>query len=241
MSHKISESLFTYILHLREIGHFQELTHFPKQQKKRLLLGIKLFLPLMGVMGEFMTFNPVYGQTLNPPVAQVVQSPSVRELPANGTVNRNDFSTNKQLKTDSTTLYQQALNRMDLQDYRGAITDFNQVLKIENNNPYAYLSRGIGYFLLNEYQAAKVDFDKALAIIPNIAYAHCFRGMTRYLLEDKEGALTDLQRASILFEQQGKIETVQKANEAIKKIQEELNSQYKKQLFIVMHLHRKTV
>ncbi|MBW4555334.1 MAG: tetratricopeptide repeat protein [Trichormus sp. ATA11-4-KO1] len=186
-------------------------------------------------------FNPVYGQTPNLPVAQVVQSPSVRELSANGTVNRNDFSTNKQLKTDPAILYQRALNRMDLQDYRGAITDFNQVLKMESNNPYVYIGRGLGYFSLNEYQAAKADFDKALSIIPNIAYAHYFRGLTRYLLEDKEGAIADLQKASILFEQQGKIETVQKANEAIEKIQEELNSQYRKQLLFVMHLHRKMI
>ncbi|MBD2771954.1 tetratricopeptide repeat protein [Iningainema tapete] len=121
---------------------------------------------------------------------------------------------------DTNTYLERGLKRIDEEDYKGAIEDFNQVLKIEPNNAYAYVGRGLANFALEQYQAAKKDFDKALEITPNIAYAHYFRGITNYVLKDKPGAIADLRKASTLFKKEGNQEFAQKADSAIQKIQE---------------------
>ncbi|WP_190233957.1 tetratricopeptide repeat protein [Nostoc sp. 'Peltigera membranacea cyanobiont' 213] len=69
---------------------------------------------------------------------------------------------------DTETYFKRGFKRIESKDYRGAIEDFNQILKIEPKNAYAYVGRGLGNFGLDEYQAAKTDFDKAIEITPDI-------------------------------------------------------------------------
>lgn len=127
----------------------------------------------------------------------------------------NDENTN-----DSQSYLQQGFDKLDKEDYEGAIADFNQVLKTEPNNVYAYLGRGVAYFDLHQYPAANTDFDQVLEMNPKIAYGYYFRGFTRYLLKDKPGAIADLRQASTLFKQQGKQDLAQKASDAVEKIQQ---------------------
>ena len=121
---------------------------------------------------------------------------------------------------NANTYFERGFKRIKEDDYKGAIEDFNQVLKIEPNNAYAYVGRGLGSFLLEQYQAAKTDFDKAIEITPDIAYAHYFRGLTSYILKDKPSAIADLRKASTLFKKEGNQDLAQKADNVIQKIQE---------------------
>ncbi|MCC5610474.1 hypothetical protein LC612_27920 [Nostoc sp. CHAB 5834] len=56
-------------------------------------------------------------------------------------------------KNDTEEYLKRAFKRLESKDYQGAIEDFNQILKIEPNNAYAYLGRGLGNFSLEDYQA----------------------------------------------------------------------------------------
>ncbi|MDF5727458.1 MAG: tetratricopeptide repeat protein [Rhizonema sp. PD38] len=109
--------------------------------------------------------------------------------------------------------------RIEKKDYKGAIEDFNQVFKIEPNNAYAYVGRGLASFSLEQYQVAKMDFDKAVEINPDIAYAYYFRGFANYALKDRQGAIADLRKASMLFKKERNQDFAQKADTAIKNIE----------------------
>lgn len=123
-------------------------------------------------------------------------------------------------KNDTETYFIRGFKRLESQDYRGAIEDFNQILKTEPKNAYAYVGRGLGNFGLEGYQAAKTDLDKALEISPDIAYAYYFRGLTNFILKDKQGAMADLQQALKLFKQEGNQEFAQKTTNVIERIQQ---------------------
>ena len=126
----------------------------------------------------------------------------------------------KETTNDANTYLERGFKRIEKDDYKGAIEDFNQVLKIEPNNAYGYVGRGLASFSLEQYQAAKTDFDKAIEITPDIAYAYYFRGLTSYILKDKPSAIADLRKASTLFKKEGKQDLAQKADTIIQKIQE---------------------
>jgi tetratricopeptide (TPR) repeat protein len=123
-------------------------------------------------------------------------------------------------KTNQDVLLQSGLSRVQKGDYQGGIRDFNQLLKQDPKNTYAYVGRGLSYFGLEQYQIAKKDFDAALEITPDIAYAHYFRGLTSFILKDKPSAISDLQKAGELFKKEGNQEFAQKVEDTIKKIQE---------------------
>lgn len=80
-------------------------------------------------------------------------------------------------------------------DYRGAITNYDQALQINSNNPYAYFQRGTAYYQLGNKQAAIEDFNQVLRINPNNALAYFSRGYTRYNLKDYQGAISDYTQA----------------------------------------------
>lgn len=123
-------------------------------------------------------------------------------------------------KDDAVMYLQRGFDRLKEQKYQEAIADFNQVIKLEPNNTFAYMGKGLGNFSLENYQVAKENFDQALEISPNFAHGYYFRGFTRFMLEDKSGAIADLRQASTLFTQEGELELAQRADSAIKKIQQ---------------------
>ncbi|BAY20276.1 TPR repeat-containing protein [Calothrix sp. NIES-2100] len=120
------------------------------------------------------------------------------------------------------------IERLEKEDYQGAIDEFNKVLEIEPKNIYAYVGRGAAKMYLKQYQSAKSDFDTALEITPDISLAYYFRGITNYVLQDKPAAMSDdkplrvyadLRKASTLFKQENKLDLAQKADSAIKEIE----------------------
>ncbi|MTJ10428.1 tetratricopeptide repeat protein [Anabaena sp. UHCC 0204] len=122
-------------------------------------------------------------------------------------------------KDDVSIYLKRGFKRLEEEKYQEAITDFNQVIKLEPNNSFAYFGRGLSNFSLHNYHTAKDDFDQAIEISPNFAYGYYFRGITLMNLRDKPGAIADLQKASTLFTQEGELELAQRADNAIEEIQ----------------------
>jgi tetratricopeptide (TPR) repeat protein len=80
-------------------------------------------------------------------------------------------------------------------DYRGAIADYNQAIKINPNYANIYYNRGVTRYELGDKQGAIADYNQALKINPNLAEAYANRGVVRHDLGDKQGAIADYTQA----------------------------------------------
>ena len=86
--------------------------------------------------------------------------------------------------------------KTELEDYDGAISDFNKALEINPNYPRAYRIRGATKFQLKDYSGAISDYNKALTINPEDADSFFLRGVLKLIeLEDYDGAISDLNKA----------------------------------------------
>ncbi len=85
--------------------------------------------------------------------------------------------------------------KADKGDYRGAIADYSQALKLSPNNPDAYFRLGSAYKELNDYPAALKNFEQVIRLSPKNAIAYVNRGYMRFQLKDYQGALADGDKA----------------------------------------------
>ena len=93
------------------------------------------------------------------------------------------------------------LNRANLysdrKDYRLAIADYDQVLRVNPKNAVAYALRGLNYQRRGDNQAAIKDFNSAVRIDPNNAIAYFARGISYHLQGDYQGALAAYEKATV--------------------------------------------
>jgi V8-like Glu-specific endopeptidase len=76
-------------------------------------------------------------------------------------------------------------------DYKGAIADYTEAIKLTPNYYKSYYNRGLARRELGDKQGAITDYTQAIKINPNLAQAYYNRGIARYGLGDKQGAITD--------------------------------------------------
>ncbi len=112
----------------------------------------------------------------------------------------------------------QGFDLFTAKNYPEAIKAFDEVIKIQPNNQYAYLGRGASYLLLEQYQQAKTDLDKSIELDSSMAYSHFFRGVANSALGNKKDAITDLETAANLFDKNGETELAQTSRNVIEKI-----------------------
>ncbi len=82
-----------------------------------------------------------------------------------------------------------------LGEYRRAIEDYDQTLRIDPGDADAYYNRGIAYGNLGEYRRAIEDYDQALRLDPGLAIAYNSRAWPLYLLGRNADALSDVDRS----------------------------------------------
>jgi len=108
-----------------------------------------------------------------------------------------------QTKADSTgveglgvsDLFSQGLNKFNRGDYRRAIEDFNQALRINPDFAEAYHYRGRSRYKKGDYLGAIHDYSQVLRINPGNAEAYSNRGLVRAELGDRWGAMQDYKQA----------------------------------------------
>ncbi|MEH2195387.1 MAG: tetratricopeptide repeat protein [Nostoc sp.] len=93
------------------------------------------------------------------------------------------------------TYYKEGLEKYNNKDFRGAIEDYTQAIKINPNYVDAYKNRGNACFALGDKQAAIEDYTQAIKINPNYADAYSNRGNTRFALGEKQAAIEDFTQA----------------------------------------------
>ena len=83
----------------------------------------------------------------------------------------------------------------DLGEYRLAIKDFDEALRLDPNYAYAYNNRGVAYDNLGEHRRAIQDYDQALRFDPGYAIAYNSRGNAYELLGEHRRAIEDFNEA----------------------------------------------
>jgi tetratricopeptide (TPR) repeat protein len=89
----------------------------------------------------------------------------------------------------------QADTKLSKGDYKGALADFNQVLRLNPNYKAAYTGRGVARGGLGDLKGAIEDLSQALQIDPNNIRALAARGDWRFEAGDKQGAEADLKQS----------------------------------------------
>ncbi len=88
--------------------------------------------------------------------------------------------------------------RSDRGDYREAIADLDQVIRLNPKNAVAYAVRGLTHQRQGKHQAAIADFNQAARIDPNNAIAYFARGLSYHIQGDYQGAAVAYEKAIAL-------------------------------------------
>lgn len=97
-------------------------------------------------------------------------------------------------------LFEQGEEKFAKQDFKGAVANWNEVIRRDPKYTYAYYRRGIARFILKEYQGATDDLTEAIRLKPpnNNATSSVYaaRGVVRVEgLKDAKGAIEDFNQA----------------------------------------------
>ena len=90
-------------------------------------------------------------------------------------------------------------SKIELEDYRGAIADYNKIIELIPNESIAYYNRGIAKEALEDYRGAIADYNKALELNPYNANIYHGRGNVKFKLEDYRGAIADYNKIIDLY------------------------------------------
>jgi tetratricopeptide (TPR) repeat protein len=91
--------------------------------------------------------------------------------------------------------YIKANEKAIAKDFRGALADYTEAIRLNPNYADAYYHRGNAFYKLGDKQKAVNDYNQVLKINPNYADAYYNRGVARNELGDKQGAMSDYNQA----------------------------------------------
>ena len=85
--------------------------------------------------------------------------------------------------------------KAELGDYRGAIADYTEVIRLQPDVASAHYNRGLAKGKLGQHFAAIVDFDTAIRLKPDLVEAYNNRGLAKDKLGQYTAAITDYNTA----------------------------------------------
>ena len=91
--------------------------------------------------------------------------------------------------------------KVDQEDYRGGIADFDQAIKLDPKSAKAYLGRGLAKISIDDYRNGLADLDRAIAADPQSANIYTLRGVSKFRSGQKQAAITDVEKAAELARQ----------------------------------------
>ena len=93
------------------------------------------------------------------------------------------------------TYFIRGYEKVRLEDYKGAIADYTQAIRLNPDDAGAYYNRGNAKTDLGQYFAAIADFDIAIRLKPDYARAYYNRGVAKGELEEYIAAIADYDTA----------------------------------------------
>lgn len=85
-----------------------------------------------------------------------------------------------------------------LEDYHGAIKEFNLAIKFDSQKPGSYYLRGRSKAILEDYRGAILDFNKTIQLNPEFGDAYLDRGACKIKVGDKQSGCLDWSKAGEL-------------------------------------------
>ena len=96
--------------------------------------------------------------------------------------------------------YLQSGNELfSLKHFRDAILDYDNAIRLDPNNGYAYFYRGYSKSNLEDYRGAILDFNEAIKRDSENGLAYYKRGFSKWTLGDYLGAMLDYTQAMRYF------------------------------------------
>jgi tetratricopeptide (TPR) repeat protein len=83
------------------------------------------------------------------------------------------------------------ISKYDIENYEGAIEDYNKSIELNPNNARTYLEIGNAKLKLNDYKGAVLDYSKSIEIDSNNADAYHNRSIAKSKLADYQGVIDD--------------------------------------------------
>jgi tetratricopeptide (TPR) repeat protein len=142
-------------------------------------LSMTISIGLISGVG-FMIWQLVKPVNTPPVITSPSSSPSPKETVSSKTAE--EFLSDGLLKANS-------------KDYKGAIADYNEAIRLKPDYDFAYVNRGNAKYGLGDKQGSIADYNEAIRLNPNYALAFNNRGDAKNNLGDKQGAITDYTKA----------------------------------------------
>jgi tetratricopeptide (TPR) repeat protein len=125
-----------------------------------------------------------------------------RQIAGNSKAALGNYQKALQLRPNyASALLARANARSDLGDFRSAIIDYDQLLRLESNSLTAqhtltaYHNRGVARTFSNDLEGAINDFDQVIRLNPNVILAYSHRGTARWKSNNLQGAMDDFNQA----------------------------------------------
>ncbi|WGV27163.1 serine/threonine-protein kinase [Halotia branconii] len=92
-------------------------------------------------------------------------------------------------------LFQEGITKYNQGNYKQAVDNLTQVIKLEPKNALAYNRRGDAFYRLGDYQKSQADSSQAILLNPQDANAYYDRGFSAYELGKYQEAIADCTQA----------------------------------------------
>ncbi|MBH8552786.1 tetratricopeptide repeat protein [Nostocaceae cyanobacterium CENA357] len=143
----------------------------------------------IGGIGILAAIVLTFSFLVKPNDTPVTTQPNPAESPAPAT-----FSPTTEISAKD--FYDRGLDKYNKKDYKGAIEDFNEAIRLDPNNyVLAYYWRGRAHSYLENYQEAVENYDQYLKINPNDVDGLDNRGYSYYNLDKYDLAIADLNKS----------------------------------------------
>lgn len=93
----------------------------------------------------------------------------------------------------------QAVDKSNKSQFKAAIANYDQVIRLNPNFAEAYLNRGIARASLKDFQGAIADYNQMIRLKPEYAAGYTYRGLARMELGDIQGQRADNQKVCELM------------------------------------------